>query len=270
MALTKRTFTRAALGLLATTLAPTMAHAQPRPPIVLAAASLQESLTKAADVWAAKGHVRPVLSFAASSALARQIVNGAPADLFISADEDWMDYVAKAPARPDGKGSAGWIATGTRVNFLTNRLALIAPANSPAKITIAPGFPLAPALGATGRLATGQIGVVPAGKYAKQALINLKVWPSVETRIAGAESVRAALALVARGEAPLGIVYATDAAVEPKVRTLALIPAQYHSPIVYPIAGLTHSGNFEGESFRRFLISPQGRAIFAAYGFGTQ
>jgi len=246
------------------------ALAQEKPPIVLAAASMQESLNKAADAWAAKGHVRPVLSFAASSALARQIVNGAPADLFISADEDWMDYVAKAPGAPNGKGAAGWLKAGSRVGFLTNRLALIAPAASSVKLTIAPGFPLAAALGESGRLATGQVGAVPVGKYAKQALTNLRVWPSVENRIAGAESVRAALALVARGEAPLGVVYATDAKVEPKVRVIGLFPAPSHAPIVYPIAAITSSTSLEGEAFRQFLLSREGRAIFVAYGFGTK
>jgi len=241
------------------------AVAQDRPPVVLAAASLQESLNKAADGWAAKGHARPVLSFAASSALARQIVNGAPADLFISADEEWMDYVAKAPGHP-----GGWLKPGTRVTFLTNRLALIAPAASPVRLTIAPGFPLAAALGPSGRLATGQVGAVPVGQYAKEALINLRVWPSVEGRIAGADSVRSALALVARGEAPLGIVYATDAAVEPRVRTVALFPAQVHAPINYPLATLATSTSREAEGFRRFLLSGEGRAIFVRYGFGTK
>jgi len=238
------------------------AVAQDRPPVVLAAASLQESLNKAADAWAAKGHGRPVLSFAASSALARQIVNGVPADLFISADEEWMDYVAKAPG--------GWIKPGTRANFLTNRLALIAPAGSGVALRIAPGFALAAALGPTGRLATGQVGAVPVGKYAREALTNLQVWPQVEGRIAGADSVRSALALVARGEAPLGIVYATDALVEPKVRVVGLFPAQTHTPIVYPLAGLTASTSRDGEGFRRFLLSGEGRAIFMRYGFGVK
>ncbi|EGD59514.1 molybdenum ABC transporter, periplasmic molybdate-binding protein [Novosphingobium nitrogenifigens DSM 19370] len=246
-------------------LAGTGAHAQARPPVVLAAASMQESLNKAADAWVARGHPRPVLSFAASSALARQIVNGAPADLFVSADEEWMDYVAHAPGRP-----GGWIKPGTRANFLTNGLALIAPAGSPVRLSIRRGFPLAQALGPNGRLATGQVGAVPAGKYAKEALTNLGVWPSVAGRIAGAESVRAALALVARGETPLGIVYATDAAVEPKVRVVGLFPPQSHGPIVYPIVGIAGSTNPEGEGFRRFLLSREGHKIFLAYGFGPR
>ncbi len=244
------------------------ALAQTRGPVVLAAASLQESLNKAADAWAAQGHQRPVLSFAASSALARQIENGAPADLFISADEEWMDHVANAPGH-----AGGWLKAGTRANFLTNRLALIAPATSPVRLTIASGFPLAKALDAGapgGRLAMGQVTSVPAGKYGKQALVALHVWPSVEARVAGAESVRAALALVARGEAPLGIVYATDALAEPKVRIVALFPATSHAPIRYPLAALTSSSSLDAEAFRRFLLSGTGKAIFRAYGFGTK
>jgi molybdate transport system substrate-binding protein len=241
------------------------ALAQPAPPVVLAAASLQESLNKAADAWVAKGHVRPVLSFAASSALARQIENGAPADLFISADEDWMNHVAGAPGH-----AGGWLRPGTRADLLTNRLALIAPAGSTVRLTIAPGFALAQALGPNGRLATGQIGAVPVGKYAKEALTTLKVWPSVAGRIAGADSVRSALALVARGEAPLGIVYATDARVEPLVRVVALFPASSHGPIVYPVAVLATSTNPDAEGFRRFLLSGQGQAIFRGYGFGLK
>jgi molybdenum ABC transporter molybdate-binding protein len=165
------------------------AKAAPRAPVVLAAASLQEALNEAADRWAAHGHPRPVLSFAAS-ALARQVVNGAPADLFLSADEEWMDYLAHAPGRP-----GGWIRPGTRVDLLANRLVLVAPAASPLKLTIAPGFALARALDAAGgpgaRLATGQVDAVPAGKYAKAALVSLKVWPQVQGRIAGVDSVRA-------------------------------------------------------------------------------
>lgn len=251
-------------GALLALLAPGAAFAG-APVVVLAAASMQESLNKAADAWAAHGHARPVLSFAASSALARQIVNGAPADLFISADEEWMDYVAKAPGR-----AGGWLKPGSRAKLVTNRLALIAPAGSPVRLTIAPGFPLAAALGPTGRLATGQVGAVPAGRYAKQALVNLGVWPQVEARVAGAESVRAALALVARGEAPLGLVYATDAAVEPRVRVVGLVPARYHAAIVYPIATLAGSANPDAEGFRRFVLGREGRAIFAAYGFGAK
>lgn len=240
--------------------------AQRQAPVVLAAASLQEALNAAADRWAAHGHVRPVLSFAASSALARQVVNGAPADLFLSADEEWMDYLAHAPGR-----RGGWIRPGTRVDVLANRLALVAPAGSRLTLTIAPGFALAHALDAAGgpgaRLATGQVDAVPAGKYAKAALVSLKVWPQVQGRIAGADSVRAALALVARGEAPLGIVYATDAQAEPRVRVVGLFPPGSHPPIRYPMAALAGSTNPEAEGFRRFLLSGEARAVFRAHGF---
>ncbi|MBN9145322.1 MULTISPECIES: molybdate ABC transporter substrate-binding protein [unclassified Novosphingobium] len=240
---------------------PAMAQAS-RGPVVLAAASLQESLNAAADTWAAQGHPRPVLSFAASSALARQIENGAPADLFLSADEEWMDHVVKAPG--------GRIKPGTRISLLTNSLALIAPAQSRVHLTIAPGFLLAAALGPNGRLAMGQVASVPAGKYGREALIALRVWPSVEGRVAGADSVRSAMALVSRGEAPLGIVYATDARADKKVRVVGIFPANSHKPIVYPLARLSASTNPDAEGFRRFLASSQGKAIFRAYGFGTK
>lgn len=229
-----------------------------KPPIVLAAASLQESLTAAADSWAAHGHDRPVISFAASSALARQIEAGAPADLFISADEQWMDHLA----------ARRLIRPGTRADLLTNRLVLVVPATSPLHLTIRRAFPLARALGG-GRLAIADPDAVPAGRYAKAALTALGVWPSVPAKIAPAENVRAALALVERGEVPLGIVYATDARASAKVRVLGIFPATSHPPIRYPLALLTTATSAEAEPFRRFLLSATGRAIFARFGFGT-
>lgn len=234
------------------------AVAQDRGPIILAAASLQESLTAAADVWAAKRHPRPVLSFAASSALARQIGAGAPADLFVSADEPWMDDVA----------AKGLIRPGTRISFLANALVLVAPVTSGAKIAIRRGFPLAQTLG-NGRLAMADPDAVPAGKYGKAALTALGVWPSVEAKVARAENVRAALALVERGEAPLGIVYATDAKASKAVRVIGTFPVASHLPITYPVALLTASTNRDADPFRRFLVSREGRAIFARYGFTT-
>ena len=230
-----------------------------RAPLVLAAASLQESMSAAADRWAAQGHPRPVISFAGSSALARQIEAGAPADLFVSADEQWMDYLAnKRLLRP-----------GSRAPLLTNALVLVAPASSRTAITIARGFPLARALG-NGRLAMADPDAVPAGLYGKQALTRLGVWSAVEGRIASAENVRAALALVARGEAPLGIVYATDAMAERGVRVVGRFPEASHAPIVYPVAPLAASRNPEAEAFRRFLLSPAGKAIFRRFGFGAR
>lgn len=238
-------------------LAPALAQ-QPGP-LVLAAASLKEALDEAADVWAAKQHPRPIISFAGSSALARQIESGAPADLFISADEEWMDYVA-------GKDL---IRAKSRVSFLSNKLVLIVPADSVARMTIRRGFPLASALG-SGRLAMADPDSVPAGKYGKASLVSLGVWPSVESRIARAENVRAALALVERGEAPFGIVYATDARASARVRLVGVFPASSHPPITYPIAVLRKSTNPEADAFRRFLISRDGKAIFARRGFGTR
>jgi len=235
------------------------AAAEPRGPLVLAAASLQEALTASADAWARKGHPRPVLSFAASSALARQIEAKAPAELFISADEEWMDYLAQRKL----------LAAGTRVSFLTNRLVIIAKAGTRANFEVRPGFPLAAALGG-GRLALADPDAVPAGRYAREALVALKVWPSVQGSLARAENVRAALALVSRGAAPLGIVYATDARADPGVRVAGRIPLSAHKPISYPVARLTSATNPEGERFRQFLISPEGKAVFARYGFGTR
>ncbi len=232
------------------------AAASAKPPLVLAAASLQESLNAAADAWAAKHHERPVLSFAASSALAKQIDAGAPADLFISADEPWMDDIQKN----------GLVAPGTRVSFLGNTLVLAAPAAGKGDIAIRPGFALAKALG-DGKLAMADPDSVPAGKYGKAALTALGVWPSVQARVVRGDSVRAALAFVERGEAPYGIVYGTDALSSKAVRIAGVFPSSSHVPITYPIARLVGSTNRDAEAFRLFLISAQGRAIFRHYGF---
>jgi len=250
---------RAAFGTLALLLAtPTLAAG----PLVLGAASLQESLNAVADAWAAKGHPRPVISLAASSALARQIEAGAPADIFISADEQWMDDVA----------AKGFVRAGTRADLLGNALVLVAPLDSRVHVRIAPGFPLAKALDTTpgGRLATGTVTAVPAGIYAKQALTKLGVWDSVSARIAGADSVRAALALVERGEAPLGIVYATDAKADAKVRAVGVFPETSHDPILYPVAILNAASNPDTAAFRAFLASGAAKAIFRAHGFSTR
>ena len=244
------------LALLALCLGALPAHAAERGPLVLAAASLQESLNKAADAWAAKGHARPVLSFAGSSALARQVEAGAPADLFISADGAWMDHVA----------ARGLLRKGTRASLVANRLVLIAPSASKARLAVAPRFPLARALG-KGRLAMADPDAVPAGRYGKAALARLGVWPQVQGRIARAENVRAALALVERGEAPFGVVYATDARASRKVRIVGWFPAGSHAPIVYPVASLRTSTHRDAERFRRFLLSAEGKAVFRAYGF---
>jgi len=229
--------------------------AQTKAPLVFAAASLQESMTDAAAAWAAKGHAKPVLSFAGSSALARQIIASAPADLFVSADEPWMDEVEKK----------GLVKPGTRVSFLTNRLVLIAPATSKTRLAVRSGFKLAEAIG-DGRLAMADT-AVPAGKYGKASLVSLGVWNAVEPRVARAENVRAALLLVARGAAPFGIVYETDARSSTDVRIVGTFPDNSHPPITYPVALLTASTSPEAEGFRRFLLSGQCKAIFARYGF---
>lgn len=247
------------LALLALLLAIPVAQAESgRVPLVLAAASLQESLTAAADAWSGKGYARPVLSFAASSALARQIKAGAPADLFLSADEDWMDDIARA----------GRIMNGTRADFAANRLVLIAPSASGLRLAMSRNMPIARALG-KGRLAMADPDSVPAGKYGKAALGSLGVWTAVANRIARADNVRGALALVERGATPLGIVYATDARASRAVRVIGTFPATSHPPIRYPLARLTTSRNAEAEGFRRFLLSWEGKAILARYGFST-
>jgi len=257
-ALTRRCALAGLAGLL-TLAAPAPAGAQGRGPVVLAAASLQESLSAAADAWARHGHPRPVLSFAASSALARQVEAGAPADLFLSADEEWMNYLEQRRL----------LRPGSRVALLDNALVLVAPATSRVRLTVRPGFPLARALG-PGRLAMADPASVPAGKYGREALMALGAWKSVESRVARAENVRAALALVARGEAPLGVVYATDALASPAVRVVGTFPPASHAPIVYPLAALARTATPEGEGFRRFLMGPEARAIFRRFGFGAR
>jgi molybdate transport system substrate-binding protein len=229
----------------------TAAAAQERV-LVFAAASLKNAL----DEVAAQAPVMAVASYASSSALARQIAAGAPAQVFISADLAWMDYLEQRNA----------IRKDSRRNLLGNRLVLIAPAGSTVQASIAPRFPLAQLLG-SGRLALGDPGHVPAGRYAKAALESLGVWRSVQGRLAPAENVRAALALVARGEAPLGVVYATDAAAETKVRVVGEFPQGSHPPIVYPAALTTRGGGPQAAAFLAFLGSPAARRIFEKHGF---
>ena len=232
--------------------------AVPAPPVVLAAASLQESMNAAADAWAKHGHPRPVISFAASSALARQVEAGAPADLFASADEDWMDALQ----------AKGLLAPGTRSDFLGNRLVVVAPLAGRAHVP-ARGAALGRVLGA-GPLAVADPDSVPAGKYGKAALIKLGAWEAVAPHVVRAENVRAALALVERGAAPFAIVYATDARASKLVRIAGMFPADSHPPIVYPLARLKASRNAEGEGFRHFLLSREGKAIFVRFGFAAK
>lgn len=227
-------------------------------PLVLAAASLQESMTAAADAWAKQGHPKPTISFAASSALARQVAAGAPADLFVSADEDWMNDLAQK----------NLIVASTRVTFLGNRLVVAAPAGSKVRIPVRPPAALARVLTA-GPLAMADT-PVPAGKYGQQALEKLGVWAQVSPKVVRAENVRATLALVERGAAPLGIVYATDAKASAKVRIAGVFPESSHPPITYPVARLKTSTNPQAEAFRRFLVSRAGKAIFVRYGFSAR
>jgi len=224
--------------------------------IVFAAASLKDALDQNVLLFERSTGDKVVVSYAASSALARQIENGAPADLFISADTDWMDYLAKRML----------INSATRVDLLKNQLVLIAPADSPVEIKIARNFPLAKRLGGA-RLAMAQPDYVPAGRYGRAALQTLGVWASVENRVAPAENVRAALALVSRGEAPLGIVYRTDALADRSVRIVAEFPANTHPPIIYPAALTARSAHPGAARLLAFLGSAQGRAIFRKYGF---
>lgn len=239
--------------------APAASAASRSGPLVLAAASLQEAMDAAAEGWAGKGHPHPRISYAGSSALARQIEAGARADLFVSADEAWMDEIERK----------GLLRPRTRVSFLRNTLVLVAPRDSTVKLAVRPGFALARALG-NGRLAIADPRGVPAGIYARQALTRLGAWESVSDKLAPAENVRAALALVSRRAAPLGVVYGTDARAERKVRVVGAFLPAYHDPISYPVATLKTSSNPDTEGFRRYLLSREGKAIFQRFGFGTK
>jgi molybdate transport system substrate-binding protein len=222
---------------------------------VFAAASLTDVLQEIGKAFREKTGVGVRFSFAASSALAKQAESGAPADAFVSADLEWMDYLA----------NHGSVDLKSRRNVAGNELVLIAPAESDVKLTIAKDFPLAAALG-DGRLAVADPASVPAGRYAKAALTSLDVWAQVEPHLAPAESVRAALALVSRGEAPLGIVYRSDARVDPKVRLVGVFPPGSYPPIVYPAARLAN-GAEAAAAFVEFLAGPDAQGIFARYGF---
>jgi len=222
---------------------------------VFAAASLSDALGDVAKAYQAKTGTLPALSFAASSTLARQIEASRGADLFISADTDWMDYL----------DSRGLIAHETRKNLLGNKLVLIAPASANVSLAIAPHFDLLGALKG-GRLAIADPDTVPAGRYARTALSTLGVWNSVVNRTVNAENVRVALSYVARGEAPLGIVYATDAYGEKSVRIVAAFPDNTHAAIVYP-AALTRDAGPGARKFLDFLSGPEASAIFQKDGF---
>ncbi len=248
----------AALGLASALLLspPMQASAQTPDTVVFAAASLKNALDEAAAGWEAGTGKRVTISYAASSALARQIEEGAPADVFISADLDWMDELARQRL----------IKTETRASLLGNEIVLVAPAGSAVTLDVAPGMDLAGAL-AGGKLAMANTDAVPAGKYGKAALEALGSWDSVKDDVAQAENVRAALALVSRGEAPIGIVYATDAAADPGVKVLGVFPRDSHPPIVYPIAVIAASTHPDAPAFAEYLRSAEADAIFETHGF---
>jgi len=231
--------------------------AEPRKPelLVFAAASLTNVLGELSGAWTATSNVPVKLSFASSSVLARQIEAGGKADVFVSADREWMDYLQER----------GLIENSTRRDLVGNRLVLIAPADSRVELRISPGFPLAAALG-NGRLSTGDPDTVPAGRYARSALVSLGVWDEVQDRLARADNVRAAMMFVARGEAPLGIVYTTDALVDPKVRIVDTFPANSHAAITYPAAAIK-AGSSEAIAFLNYLASKQARDTWRKFGF---
>lgn len=241
---------RLLLGLSLVLLAACGASDSARGPVVLAASSLQDALTEAGEAWAADGHAAPAFSFAATSALARQVEQGAPADLFLSADEAWMDRVEQR----------GRLRVGSRTEWLGNRLVLVAGKDGTVRSLADLG---------QGHLALADPKAVPAGKYAKAALQNLGVWDAVERRVVPAENVRAALALVERGEASLGLVYATDAAASDGVDVVRELPAASHPPIRYTAAILAASDHPDAEGFLAFLQSGEARETFAAHGFET-
>ncbi len=254
---------RAALALLGSILLPLFAaagaHAQ-EPITVFAAASLQNALEDIARGYQHKTGQAVRFSFAASSALARQIEQGAPAALFASADEAWMDYLAQRKL----------IVQSTRRSLLGNRLVVVVPAASQARIELKPGVDLAPLLGRDGRLVTGDPANVPVGRYAQEALTRLGAWPLAQARLVRAENVRVALALVERGEAAAGIVYETDAAQSTRVRVAGIFPADSHAPISYPFAIVARHDAPAARDFLEYLGGAEAREVWRKYGFGVR
>jgi molybdate transport system substrate-binding protein len=243
---------------LASTAGALPAVAQGKDVVIFAAASLKNALDDIAGQWQRETGKKVVVSYAASNTLIKQIEQSAPADIFISADLDWMDYgQQKDLIKPD-----------SRSNLLGNRLVLIAPKDSSVSANIQPGFDLA-ALLKGGRLAMGNVDAVPAGKYGKASLEKLGVWDSVKDKIAQAETVRAALLFVSRGEAPLGIVYQTDTAADPGVKIVGTFPENTHPPIIYPVALTKESANADAQAFLNYLRSPAARAAFERQGFAV-
>jgi molybdate transport system substrate-binding protein len=233
------------------------ALAQDKTLTVFAAASLKNALDDANKAFTAKNGVKTVVSYAATSALAKQIEAGAPADVFISADEQWMDYAVQHKL----------VKSDTRFDLLGNKLVLIAAKDSKlGNVPIGQGFDIAKLAG-DGRIAVADVSSVPAGKYAKAALTKLGAWAGAEKKLAMAENVRAALAYVGRGEAPIGIVYATDAAVEPKVKVIGTFPDGSHPKIIYPVAATVTTKNPDVAGYLAFLRSSTAKGVFEHYGF---
>ncbi len=225
---------------------------------VFAAASTTNAVNKIGALYAARGLGGIKASFASSSTLAKQIEQGAPADVFLSANVEWADYLEKK----------NLLDAGSRVNLLRNRIVLIVPGASPAKaVDLKPGVSLLPLLGKDGRLAVGDPQHVPVGMYAKKALESLGAWDAVQNRLAPSKDVRAGMALVERGEAPLGLVYASDAAVSGGVRVIGVFPAGSHPEVVYPVAAVAGKRTAAARAFIAFLGSPEAKAIFKKYGF---
>ncbi len=251
-----RIFASVAAFILLVSAVPQPTAAQQKPIVVFAAASMKNALDDVDNAYSKQSGVKIVASYEASSTLMKQIEQGAPADVFLSADLKWMDYGVERKL----------INTATRVNLLGNRLVLIAPKDSKTDaVTIAPGFNLA-ALAGGGRVAVGDVRAVPAGLYAKAALEKLGVWAAVEPKLAMAENVRAALVLVARGEAPFGIVYETDARIDPGVKIVGVFPEDSHPPIIYP-AALTTNATPDAAPYLAFLRTAAAKTTFERYGF---
>ena len=253
-----RTYLSGTCALLATlALAPPAAARDEKQPqlLVFAAASLTDVLGEVSREFEQQGGVPVKLSFAASSMLARQIEAGGRADVFISADQEWMDYLQQR----------GLIEKSSRRDLAGNRLVLIAPANSGVALEIAPGFPLLAALGG-GRLSTGDPDTVPVGRYARAALVSLGVWDEIQDHLVRADNVRSAMMFVARGEAPLGIVYTTDALADPKVRIVDIFPANTHAAITYPGAA-TKGARGDAIAYLNYLASPQVSETWKKFGF---
>ena len=227
---------------------------------MFAAASLTDAMKDVSAQWAQAGHQPLRMSFGASSTLARQIEQGAPANVFASADEKWMDYLADKKL----------IVASTRKDLLGNDLVLVVPANTPQHVTIGAGFNLLGLLGPNGRVATGDPAHVPVGIYAEQALKRLGIWDAVSPRLARTDDVRSALLLVERGEAPAGIVYATDAAVSKAVMIAGTFPPDSHDPVSYPFAVTQSGGTPDARALMTFLAGPQARAIFIKRGFKVE